>query len=88
MTQIDYLPHAPHHCVVASVGRVGQNVHIAPAPARVWMAQTIRPMCPTNARAHADAHAECTIAGIPETASALEQNLCDIPRQLAMAGDG
>ena len=52
------------------------------------MAQTIRPMCPTNARAHADAHAECTIAGIPETASALEQNLCDIPRQLAMAGDG
>ena len=53
---------------------MGQNVHIAPAPARVWMAQTIRPMRPPNGpRARCHAHPECTIAGIAETVSLLEQ---------------
>jgi hypothetical protein len=51
VTQIDCLPHAPHHSAVASVGRMGQNVHIAPAHARVRMVQTIRPMCPTTGSA-------------------------------------
>ena len=46
VTQIDCLPHAPHHSVVVSVGRKGQNVHIAPAPARVWNSADYPPICP------------------------------------------
>jgi hypothetical protein len=48
VTQMHRPPHLPHHSAVASVGRLGQNVHIAPAPARAWVEQTVRPICPTH----------------------------------------